>query len=57
MHAMNEVVSGSFYDVLINVTESNIDEGFLCNPIEETGIAALPFVNILFVCDYTSKEI
>jgi hypothetical protein len=57
MYPMNKVVLGSFYDVLVNDTESNVDGGFLCNPIEATGTAALPFVNILFVCDYTCKEI
>ena len=56
MYAMNEIVLGSFYEVFVNYTKSHIDEGFLCNPIAETGTASLPFVGILFVCDYTSKQ-
>ena len=56
MYAMNEIVLESFYEVFVNYTESHIDGGFSCNPIEETGTASLPFVGILLVCDYTSKQ-
>ena len=57
MRAMNEIVLGSSYTVLVNYTKSHIDGGFLCAPIAETGIASLPFVDVLFICDYTSKKI
>ena len=57
IHEMNEVVLGSFYNVFVNYTQSHVDGGFLCDPIGETGKAALPLVNILFLCDYTSKQI
>ena len=45
------------YEYHIYVHEnSNIDPGFRCFAVANSGNASLPFVNVLFICDWTSNK-
>ena len=46
---------GTNYNVVVDYENSNVEIDFLCQGFNTQGVAALPLVNMLFYCDFTSN--
>ena len=54
-YVLPDLQENDAYNAIIS-SNSNIDSGFECTGIENVGSAYMPFVNIIFICDFRSKS-
>ena len=55
LYQFPDIPLGYEYNIIVDETYSNIDPGFECTAVANNGNASLPFVNVIFICDWTSK--